>query len=64
MKKRKKVDSSRRKLKDLLRSRIRSLQGEMQQFALNPAFMSNVKFANAAIIKSEIALLQDLLDAI
>ena len=60
----KNIEKIKQRLKDLMRLRIRSLQGEMQQFTRNPAFLSNIKIVNSAIIESEIAALQKFLDAI
>jgi hypothetical protein len=64
MKKKKNTDNKRKRLKNLLRSRIKSLHGEMGQFTRNPAFPENVKTANIALIESDISFLQKLLDAI
>ncbi|MFA4889160.1 MAG: hypothetical protein WC628_06265 [Candidatus Omnitrophota bacterium] len=51
-------------LKNLLRSRIKALQAQQGQFARNPAFKDNVRFANLTIIESQITSLQKLLDQI
>ena len=64
MKKKKNKENEKHKLKSLLRSRIKSLQGEMGQFTRNPAFPENVRTANFALIENDIVFLQKLLDSI
>ena len=64
MKKKKNKESAKKKLKSLLSSRIKSLQGEMGQFTRNPAFPENVKTANIVLIESDIASLRKRLCAL
>ena len=64
MKKKKNRDDIKKILKDLLRMRIRSLQGEIGHFTRNSAFPENVKTANTSLIESDIASFRKLLSAI
>ena len=64
MKKRQDKKNPRQRLIDWLKYRIRLLEAEKQNFALNLTFMKNVKTANIEIIQNEIETLKRVLNEV
>jgi len=64
MKKRQDKKNPRQRLIDWLKYRIRLLEAEKQNFALNLTFMKNVKTANIEIIQNEIETLRRVLNEV
>lgn len=49
---------------DLLRHRIRLLEGSKLHYEQNPALMPNIKMANIEIIQNDIEVLKEILNII